>query len=171
MIIEKEVIKLQFDVSNKNLMKRLIRANETGKFKEYPKYLMDNTCIVKVNKDDYLLEDEFMISSDDYILPRCIRIYGKKHKAGTNDQDNIYFNYWIETFTKTIQNGNICKNNFNKSMATDLAIGLTMTFRMDSFHYSNWNREKIIKFLTCLFGTNIKESNYYQPNVLELMVA
>lgn len=162
---------MQFDVSNKNLMKRLTKANETGRFKEYPKYLLDNTCIVKVNRDDYLTGDEFMIISDTYVLPRCIRIYGKKHKAGTNDQDNIYFNYWLEIFTKTIQSGYICKNNFNKSMPTDLAIGLSMTFRMNSFQYSNWNKEKIIKFLGCLFGTNIKESNYYQPNVLELMVA
>lgn len=162
---------MQFDVSNKKLLKRLKKSDEMGKFKKYPDYLLDNTCIVKVNKDDYLLEDEFMISSDNYILPRCIRLYGKKHIQGKNDQDNIYFNYWLEIFTKTIEKGYIYKKDFNKSTPTDLSIGLSMTFRMNSFHYSNWNRENVIKFLTCLFGTNIKESNYYQPNVLELMVA
>lgn len=138
--------------------------------KKYPDCLLSNTCIVKVNDDDYLSQDEFMIYSDQPVLPRHIYLYGKKHIVGDKDSDNLYLNYWLEVFTKTIETGNICSMEFKKNNSkVELTIGLPFEFRMHAFEYATWTRENIIKFLICLFGVEIEESNFYQQNMVELI--
>lgn len=163
---------MQFDVSKGNVLKRLNNANESGSFIKYPDFLLGKTCLVKVNGDDYLKQEEFMIRADFPILPRSIMIYGKKHKPGENDKDNIYLNYWLEIFLKTIECGKITNRLFKKSLSkNELAIGLPLTFRMNAFNCYTWGKEDIIKFLSCLFGIEIQESYFHQQIFLDYDLA
>ena len=132
----------------------------------------ENALIVKVNGDDYLKQEEFMIRADFPILPRSIVIYGKKHKQGENDKDNIYLNYWLEIFLKTIECGKMTNRLFKKSLSkNELAIGLPLTFRMNAFNCYTWGKEDIIKFLSCLFGIEIQESYFHQQIFLDYDLA
>lgn len=163
---------MQYDVCKKNILKRLSNANESGKFKKYPDFLLGKTCLVKVNGDDYLKQEDFIIKADFPILPRSIVIYGKKHKPGENDSDNIYFNYWMETFLKTIETGIIYKRKFKKSTnKNELTIGLPIMFRLNAFNSCTWSKDNIIKFLSCLFGIEIQESYFHQQIFLDFDLA
>lgn len=163
---------MQYDVSKKNISKRLNKANESGTFKKYPDILLDTTCLVRVNGDDYLNRDEFMIKTDFPILPRSIVLYGKKHKTNEDDTDNIYLNYWMEIFLKTIEHGKIQNRVFKRSAnKNELSIGLPLMFRSNAFNSCNWSRENVIKFLSCLFGVEIRESYYYQQLLLDYDLA
>lgn len=163
---------MQFDVSKKNVIKRLNNANESGNFIKYPDFLLGKTCLVKVNGDDYLKQEEFMIRTDFPILPRSIVIYGKKHKQGEDDTNNIYLNYWLEIFLKTIEYGKITKRLLKKSSEkNELTIGLPLMFRLNAFNGSYWCKEDIIKFLSCLFGIEIQESYFHQQTFLDYDLA
>ena len=82
-------------------------------------------------------------------------MYGKK---GRNDNaDNLYLNYWLKVFLKTVEKGNLYKNDFEKSNSKiELCIGLPFLFRYQAFKNSTWTRENIIEFLSCLFDTYIE---------------
>lgn len=163
---------MQYDVSKKNIIKRLNSANESGSFKKYPDILLGRTCLVKVNGDDYLKKEEFMIRADYSILPRSIVVYGKKHKTGENDTDNIYLNYWMEIFLKTIEHGIISKRLFKRNtIKNELTIGLPFMFRLNAFDSCTWSKENIIKFLSCLFGMEIEESCFHQQIFLDYDLA
>lgn len=163
---------MQYDVSKKSVIKRLYNANESGNFKKYPDFLLGKTCLVKVNGDDYLKQEEFMIRADFPILPRSIVVYGKKHKPSEDDTDNIYLNYWLEIFLKTIECGKMHKRVFKKSKnKNELTIGLPLMFRLNAFNGTSWNKENIIKFLSCLFGIEIQESYFHQQIFLDYELA
>ena len=89
------------NVNTKYIYKRLNKLNESGEFRKYPSIFLRNICRVRVNADDYLIEDEFFISSPYMNLPREIYVYGKK-LTKSNDENNIYINYWLDIFLKTI---------------------------------------------------------------------
>ena len=163
---------MQYDVSKKNIIKRLYRANESGKFKKYPDFLLGKTCLVKVNGDDCLVQEEFMIRADFAILPRSIVVYGKKHKQGEDDTNNIYLNYWLEIFLKTIECGKMQNRVFKKTAnKNELAIGLPIMFRLNAFNGASWTKKDIIRFLSCLFGIEIQESYFHQQIFLDYDLA
>ena len=66
------------NVKNKNIVEKLKKLDETGEFKKYPNLLLKSNCIVRVNSDDYLYNDEFIVISPYLNLPRAIYLYGKK---------------------------------------------------------------------------------------------
>ena len=159
------------NVNTKYIYKRLNKLNESGEFKKYPSIFLRNSCRVRVNKDDYLTEDEFFISSPYMNLPREIYLYGKK-LTKSNDENNIYINYWLDIFLKTIEKGYICPKQFKKSTNHyELAIGIPFQYRRMAFSATRWTRSNIVEFLSCLFGTKLQEANYQQQDLLELMVA
>ncbi len=159
------------NVNTKYIYKRLNKLNESGEFRKYPSIFLRNSCRVRVNKDDYLTEDEFFISSPYMNLPREIYLYGKK-LTKSNDENNIYINYWLDIFLKTIEKGYICPKQFKKSTNHyELAIGIPFQYRRMAFSATRWTRSNIVEFLSCLFGTKLQEANYQQQDLLELMVA
>ncbi len=159
------------NVNTKYIYKRLNKLNESGEFRKYPSIFLRNSCRVRVNKDDYLTEDEFFISSPYMNLPREIYVYGKK-LTKSNDENNIYMNYWLDIFLKTIEKGYICPKQFKKSTNHyELAIGIPFQYRRMAFSATRWTRSNIVEFLSCLFGTKLQEANYQQQDLLELMVA
>lgn len=159
------------NVNTKYIYKRLNKLNESGEFRKYPSIFLRNSCRVRVNKDDYLTEDEFFISSPYMKLPREIYVYGKK-LTKSNDENNIYMNYWLEVFLRTIEKGYICPKQFKKSTNHyELAIGIPFQYRRMAFSATRWTRSNIVEFLSCLFGTKLQEANYQQQDLLELMVA
>lgn len=159
------------NVNTKYIYKRLNKLNESGEFRKYPSIFLRNSCRVRVNKDDYLTEDEFFISSPYMNLPREIYLYGKK-LTKSNDENNIYINYWLDIFLKTIEKGYICPKQFKKSTNHyELAIGIPFQYRRMAFSATRWSRSNIVEFLSCLFGTKLQEANYQQQDLLELMVA
>lgn len=159
------------NVNTKYIYKRLNKLNESGEFRKYPSIFLRNSCRVRVNKDDYLTEDEFFISSPYMNLPREIYLYGKK-LTKSNDENNIYINYWLEVFLRTIEKGYICPKQFKKSTNHyELAIGIPFQYRRMAFSATRWTRSNIVEFLSCLFGTKLQEANYQQQDLLELMVA
>ncbi len=159
------------NVNTKYIYKRLNKLNESGEFRKYPSIFLRNSCRVRVNADDYLIEDEFFISSPYMNLPREIYVYGKK-LTKSNDENNIYMNYWLEVFLQTIEKGYICPKQFKKSTNHyELAIGIPFQYRRMAFSATRWTRSNIVEFLSCLFGTKLQEANYQQQDLLELMVA
>ncbi len=159
------------NVNTKYIYKRLNKLNESGEFRKYPSIFLRNSCRVRVNADDYLIEDEFFISSPYMNLPREIYVYGKK-LTKSNDENNIYMNYWLEVFLRTIEKGYICPKQFKKSTNHyELAIGIPFQYRRMAFSATRWTRSNIVEFLSCLFGTKLQEANYQQQDLLELMVA
>ena len=169
--IMKKVKKMLLNVNTKYIYKRLNKLNESGEFRKYPSIFLRNSCRVRVNKDDYLTEDEFFISSPYMNLPREIYLYGKK-LTKSNDENNIYINYWLDIFLKTIEKGYICPKQFKKSTNHyELAIGIPFQYRRMAFSATRWTRSNIVEFLSCLFGTKLQEVNYQQQDLLELMVA
>ena len=159
------------NVNTKYIYKRLNKLNESGEFRKYPSIFLRNSCRVRVNADDYLIEDEFFISSPYMNLPREIYVYGKK-LTKSNDENNIYMNYWLEVFLKKIEKGYICPKQFKKSTNHyELAIGIPFQYRRMAFSATRWTRSNIVEFLSCLFGTKLQEANYQQQDLLELMVA
>lgn len=155
-------------VKSSRIKSNLERLNREGEFLKYPDMFKRNSSLVRVNRDDYLVEDEFMIVSSKFNLPRQIYLYGKKQSS----EDVIYLNKWMDIFLNTIENGYIEKNDFSKSnLNYELAIGLPFDFRRKAFDGDTWSRYNVIDFLSCLFDTNLEEINYQQQDMLELMVA
>ena len=143
------------------------KLSYSKRFTKYPDIFLSNTCTVKVNPDDCLLEDEFIIQTKNAVLPRKIYVYGKKGE-GYGLEDNIYLNYWLPVFLKTIEKGYLVKNDFEKVTSNaELSIGLSSKYRKESFKYNSWTRNNIIDFLSCLFGIDLLEGNYQQQDLLE----
>ena len=159
----------EYDVKDKKRIKMLYQSN---RFPKYPDSQLGNYCRVKINKDDYLREDEFTIYCKAKILPRKIYIYGKKRRQRRED-NNLYLNYWMEVFLKTIENGKLYKLDFEKSTSkSELTIGLPYDLRENAYRYNNWNRGNIIEFLSCLFNMPVEETVYEQQDFIEqLLVA
>ena len=159
-------MKKLYRVDSKRDIKRL---RFSKRFCKYPDMFLGNVCRVIVNKDNYLVKDEFIIKSKYKILPRNIFLYGKKENYGSN---NLYLNYWLEIFLKTVEQGYLYKYDLKKSeLKTELAIGLPLEFRYQAFDYTNWDRKKVIKFLSCLFDNELIEENYEQQDLFEELVA
>lgn len=160
---------MSLNIKDKNINKKLKELQESGELKKYPAALLRNSCRVRVNADDFLIEDEFILVSPYFNLPRDIYIYGKQ---GYQTEDNIYLNYWLDIFYKTIENGLICPQQFKKSeLKFELTIGMSKEFRTKAYNYHTWTRNNIIEFLSCLFDTRLEEANYQQQDLLELMAA
>ncbi len=154
-----------YDVQDKRAIKRL---KNSQRFQKYPSAFLSDTCQIKINGDDYLLEDEFTIKSKNCILPKQIYIFGKKNRRGL-PEDNLYLNYWLEVFLKTVEQGILCKYDFEKSNSkAELTIGLTFEYREKAFNYRDWSRQNIIAFLECLFDCKLEETNFEQQDFLEL---
>ena len=147
------------------------KLSNSKRFPKYPTMFLSNTCVVRVNKDDCLQEDEFTIYCKYKILPRKIYLYGKKTKP--IEENDIFLNYWLNVFLKTIEEGNLCKYDFPKSDSKlELTIGLPLQYRLKAFDCYNWTRKNVIKFLSCLFDSEIEEADYEQQDFLEnLLVA
>lgn len=159
---------IYFNVQDKRDLKKLASSK---RFLRYPNMFLTNTCEVRVNKDDYLTESQFVIHSKKRILPRKIYLYGKK--TGYGLENNLYLNYWLEVFLKTVENGILSKSDFSKSESKlELCIGLPVKYREKAFHYRNWTKDDVITFLNCLFDNQIEETKYFQQNLLDdFMVA
>lgn len=158
----------EFNIEDK---REIVKLNNSKRFLKYPTMFLNNTCQVRVNKDDYLKEEQFTINCKYRILPRKIYLYGKKTRY--SEEDNIYLNYWLSIFLKTVEKGKLCKYDFEKSDSKlELCIGLPLGFREKAFKYNTWTKEDIIGFLSCLFDTVIEEADYEQQDLLEsLLVA
>lgn len=162
-------MKIEFDVSDKKRIKMLYKSK---RFLEYPKYYLSNVCTVRVNKDEYLFQDEFTIYCKSKILPRKVYIYGKKAVQNVIDDNNLYLNYWIEIFLKTIEKGNLYKKDFEKSnLKSELTIGIPYELRKCAYNHTCWTRANIIEFISCLFNMPVEEINYEQQDIFETMVA
>lgn len=160
---------MPLNVKSLNIEDKLNMLNNTGEFKKYPEKMLGKIAKVKVNPDNFLYEDEFIITSYHSNLPREIYLYGKKDTYNT--EDNIYFNYWMDIFLKTIENGYLNYDKFEKNNSKyELTIGLPYSFRKDAY-CKTWCRKNIIEFLSCLFDVKLEEIEYQQQDLLELMVA
>ena len=159
----------QFNIQDKRAIQRLLFSN---RFQKYPDMFLNTTCRVRVNGDDGLRADEFTIRSKYRILPRKIYLYGKKTR-NIEEQNNLYLNYWLNIFLHTVEHGNLCKADFEKSDSKyELTIGLPLKYRLQAFSYRQWNRQNVISFLSCLFDNNLEEANYEQQDLFEnLLVA
>lgn len=160
---------MQLDIQDEKIIDKLKLLDQTGEFKKYPTAMLRNSSTVKVNPDDFFLEDEFIIVSPYCNLPKNIYIYGKKTMLGqTND---IYCNYWMDIFLKTIEKGNISQDYFSKSTNKyELTIGLPHEYRRKAYGVT-WKRENLIEFLSCLFDVTLEQANYQQQDWIDLMVA
>lgn len=161
-------MEILYDVTSEKMIKMLTHSN---RFTKYPSMFLGNTCKVIVNGDDYLLGDEFIIESKYKILPKTIRLYGKK--LHYQDKDTIFLNYWMDVFLKTIEQGKLSRADFEKSDSKlDLCIGLSKYFRSEAFRCRTWTRGNVINFLSCLFDKELYEVNYKQQDLFEeLLVA
>lgn len=159
---------MQLNVKSNNIKNKLEQLNIDGEFIKYPDIFKRNNCLVRVNGDDYLNTDEFLIVSSKFNLPRQIFLYGKKE----SNENIIYLNQWMDIFLDTIENGYISRSDFKKSyLKYELAIGIPYEFRRKAYNGNNWTKNNIIEFLSCLFDTRLEEINYQQQDILELMVA
>ncbi len=158
----------KFNVQDKREIKKL---SNSKRFQKYPTMFLSNTCVVRVNDDDYLLEDQFTIQSKYRILPRKIYLYGKKTRQ--TEENDIFLNYWLNVFFDTIEVGNLRKYDFPKSDSKlEMCIGLPLGYRMKAFKNRNWTRKKVMEFLACLFNSEIQEADYEQQDLFEnLLVA
>lgn len=160
-------MKLQYNIENSKDVKRL---DCSKRFLKYPNMFLSEICDVRVNGDDFLNSDEFIIHSRKKALPRKIYLYGKKGRE--NNSDNLYLNYWMKIFLKTVEKGNLYKYDFEKSDSKiELCIGLPLVFRYEAYNYNSWKRENIIEFLSCLFDTYLEESEYEQQDLFEELAA
>ena len=159
----------KFSVQDSKAIKRLIYSS---RFPKYPDIFLNKTCKVRVNGDEGLMTDEFTIKSKYRILPRKIYLYGKK-TSRSQEEDNLYLNYWLNIFLNTVESGNLCKADFAKSDSKiELTIGLPLKYRLEAFSHRRWSRKNIILFLSCLFDNDIEEVNYEQQDLFEdLLVA
>lgn len=160
-----------YNVTDRRSIRKLYTSN---RFIRYPDMFLNNTCRVKVNQDDYLVADEFTIFSKSKNLPKKILIYGKKTgRTNLPIEDNLYLNYWMDVFLQTVEHGYLCKYDLKKSESkTELTIGLPLHYRRNAFNTNLWKREDIIKFISCLFNTELEEIDYEQQDLIEnLLVA
>lgn len=159
---------IRYNIEDEREIKKLTYSK---RFTEYPNMFLSNICEVRVNPDDYLLKDNFILSCKLKILPRKIFIYGKKERY--NSSDDLYLNYWMNIFFKTIEKGYLHKYNFEKCTSkSELCIGLPLEYRCHAFNYESWKKENIIDFLSCLFNTILEEGEYKQQDLWEeLLVA
>lgn len=161
---------MSLNINDENIRDELKSLQESGELKRYPTALLRNNCTVRINPDDYLTADEFIVISSYSNLPRNIYIYGKGRESYTGD--DIYLNYWLDIFLKTIEHGKIYPQQFEKSkLKYELTIGISNVFRAKAYNYNTWSRNNIIEFLSCLFDTKLEEVNYQQEDLLETMVA
>lgn len=152
-----------YDVSDKRILKKL---TNNKRFIKYPDMFLSKTCRVRVNPDEYLRADEFIIQGNT-LLPRTIYLYGKR-TADVLQESCLYLNYWMPVFLKTIENGNLCKSDFNKSSSKlELTIGLPLKYRYEAFNYSSWKRNDVIEFLSCLFNNELYEVNFQQQDIFD----
>ena len=159
-------MKLKYNMEDQKDIKKL---DYSKRFLKYPDMFLVKSCEVKVNVDYFLQADSFIIYCKKKVLPRKIYLYGKKGKEC--DGDNLYLNYWLKVFLKTVEKGNLYKQDFEKSDSKiELCIGLPYKFRKDAFR-SVWTRKNIIEFLSCLFDTYIEEAEYKQEDFFEKLVA
>lgn len=158
----------KFNVQDKREIKKLTNSK---RFSKYPSMFLRNTCEVRVNPDDGFKKDKFILYSKTNNLPRKIYLYGKKTKI--DEENDIYLNYWLEVFLKTVEEGNLCKYDFEKSDSKlELCIGLPSKYRVYAFNYSRWTRKNIIEFLSCLFDCDLEIVDYEQQDLLDnLMIA
>lgn len=160
---------MPLNVKSNNILDRLNMLDATGEFERYPNAMLRKTSIVKVNPDDFLIEDEFIIASPFCNLPKEIYLYGKNTRDSY--EDNIYFNYWMEVFLNTIEKGYLYHDKFDKSLSKyELTIGLPYEFRRSAYR-SFWSRKNVIDFLSCLFNIKLEEVNYKQEDLLDLIAA
>jgi len=153
-----------YNVMDKRVAKKL---EASKRFVKYPEMFLSSTCKVIVNKDDFLKEDEFILQSNLKILPRRIYLFGKK-TTNNIQEDNIYLNYWMPVFLKTIEQGNLVKHDFEKSNSKlELTIGLPIKYRMNAFAYRNWERKDVKEFLCCLFNNELIEQDYEQQDFFD----
>lgn len=158
---------MQLNIKDKDILKKLDLLNVSGEFSKYPTLMLRNSSRVRVNPDSYLLDDDFIVVSPYFNLPREIYLYGKKD----GEENGIYVNYWMTIFLNTIEKGMLCNDKFHKSISKyELTIGLPLEFRHKAYKQA-WTRENIIEFLSCLFDVKLEQSNYQQEDLLELMAA
>lgn len=156
----------RYNIKDKHIKVKLLRSR---RFTKYPEMFLSNTCTVKVNKDDYLFKDEFIIQCKNKLLPRKIYLYGKKENGPSSD--NIYLNHWFPVFLHTIEEGYLVQSNFEKSNSPmELTIGLPIEYRMTAFNYLNWTKKSVIDFLSCLFNLEITEAEYEQQDLLDTLL-
>lgn len=157
---------MPLNVKSQNILSKLTLLNNTGEFKKYPTSMLKNNSRVRVNRDSYLVEDDFIIVSPYFNLPREIYIYGK-----STGEDNIFLNYWMPVFLNTVENGYLNFESFKKSTSKyEMTIGLPYSYRSKAYSKA-WQRENIIEFLSCLFNVRLEQANYQQEDMLDLMVA
>lgn len=160
---------MPLNVRSQNILSKLTLLNDTGEFKKYPTSMLRNSARVRVNRDSYLVEDDFIIVSPYCNLPREIYIYGKN--TGSTGEDNIFLNYWMPVFLNTVENGYLNCENFKKSTSKyEMTIGLPYSYRSKAYT-CNWKRDNIIEFLSCLFNVRLEQANYQQEDMLDLMAA
>lgn len=158
----------KYDISDKRVIKKL---SSSKRFLKYPDMFLNTSCQVRVNGDDMLYQDEFIIRSKNKILPRKIYIYGKK-TVEESEEECLFLNYWMQIFFKTVENGYLYKRDFDKSNSKlELAIGLPYKYRKKAFNGRIWSRNNIIQFLCCLFDGELKEENYEQQDLLEFILS
>ncbi len=159
-------MKLKYNMED---LKDIKKLDYSKRFLKYPDMFLGKNCEVKINGDDFFRADSFIICCKKKVLPRRIYIYGKKGRD--YDSDNLYLNYWLKVFLRTVEKGNLFKQNFEKSDSKiELCIGLPYKFRRDAFRRT-WTRKNIIEFLSCLFDTYIEEAEYKQEDFFEQLVA
>ena len=161
---------MSLNIKDNKFDDKLNQLLENEELKKYHTILLTNSCRVRVNPDDYLMTEDFILVSPYFNLPRSIYIYGKAEE--TNSEDNIYLNYWFDVFSKTIEKGNIIPQQFKKSeIKYELTIGLSKEFRGRAYNYNTWDKNNIIEFLCCLFNSTLQEAKFQQQDLLDQMVA
>ena len=158
----------EFNIQDKRDLKKI---EFSKRFIKYPEMFLNETCLVRVNNDDFLKKCEFTIRSKLKILPRKILIYGKG--TGSSQDDDLFLNYWSKVFFKTVESGKLCKYDCPTcSSKLEMCIGLPYRYRKNAFNGTEWSKNDLINFLSCLFDNELEEADFEQQDFLEeLMVA
>ena len=76
----------QFNIKSKRDIKKL---NNSKRFIKYPDMFLSNTCSVRVNGDEFLNAEEFIICSKYKVLPRKLCIFGKKNTGDKRKSNSL----------------------------------------------------------------------------------
>lgn len=99
-------------------------------------------------------------------------IFTVKKTQNHIEEDNLYLNYWMKVFFKTVEKGKLFKHDFEKSNSKlELTIGIPIKFRANAYKLNTWTRLNVIEFLSCLFNIPIEEAEYEQQDLIEQLMA
>ena len=135
-----------------NAIYKLNKANIERKYLKYPKVFLTDTCKVVVKGNQFLEQNSFTIKSNKRTLPRTIFLFAKENQ----DISILSTNFWCPIFLSTIEDGYLKSDPDNETVT--MRIGLSNEY-LGMNKGNKWTKDKIIKFIECLFHVIIEDVN------------